>query len=65
LKKYAKIKGGFDKRIYQTAFDMTEQHPAYHIFKTQPDKYPAEAIESQNQESFEIIKNSVQSKEHV
>lgn len=38
------VKGGFDKRIYQTAFEMAEIHPKYHIFKNQPDKYPEDSI---------------------
>lgn len=36
------IKGGFDQKIYQTAFEMAESHPTYHVFKNQPDKYPEE-----------------------
>ncbi len=33
-------KGGFEKRIYQTAFDMNEDHRLYKHFRSRPDKYP-------------------------
>ncbi len=33
-------KGGFEKRIYQTAFEMDESHPMYSYFRSRPDKYP-------------------------
>lgn len=38
------LKGGFDKRIYQRAFEMSSDHPAYDIFKNQPEKYPEESF---------------------